>query len=45
MEAKGLTEFRDALGNITQINDKLERIVSLSPSVTETLFEYGLGKK
>jgi len=40
-----LTEFRDALGNITQINDKLERIVSLSPSVTETLFEYGLGKK
>ena len=40
-----MTEFRDALGNITQINDKLERIVSLSPSVTETLFEYGLGKK
>jgi ABC-type Fe3+-hydroxamate transport system substrate-binding protein len=40
-----LTEFRDALGNITQINDKLERIVSLSPSVTETLFEYGLGNK
>ena len=40
-----MTEFRDALGNITQINDKLERIVSLSPSVTETLFEYGLGNK
>ena len=40
-----MTEFRDALGNIIEITDNPERIVSLSPSVTETLFEYGLGNK
>ena len=38
-----MSEFRDALGNIVQINENLGRIVSLSPSVTEILFEIGIG--
>ncbi|MHB8371624.1 MAG: ABC transporter substrate-binding protein [Thermoplasmataceae archaeon] len=40
-----MPEFRDALGNIVTIIDEPKRIVTLSPSITEILFETGLGER
>lgn len=45
-EAKGaVLEIRDSFGRTVQVNQIPQRIVSLAPSVTETLFALGLGDR
>jgi len=37
--------FSEVIGEAVELPDKPKRIVSLSPSITETLFEMGLGDR
>jgi len=37
--------FSEVMGEAVELPDKPKRIVSLSPSITETLFEMGLGDR
>lgn len=44
-EEDGINTFRDALGRTVELSKSPRRIVSLVPSITETLFELGLDEE